>query len=103
MNGDGTLRHRYLYGTLGHSPDLLMRGDTAYRVITDHLGSVRAVVRTSDGVTVAARLLRARWIVPCHYGTFPALTGTADALRDELAKAGVTAEVVTPKPGESVR
>ena len=51
----------------------------------------------------AARLLRARWIVPCHYGTFPALTGTADALRDELAKAGVTAEVVTPKPGESVR
>lgn len=50
-----------------------------------------------------ARLLRSRWIVPCHYGTFPALTGTPEALRAELQKLGVSAEVVAPKPGESVR
>lgn len=29
-----------------------MRGATAYRVVTDHLGSVRAVVRAADGVEV---------------------------------------------------
>jgi L-ascorbate metabolism protein UlaG (beta-lactamase superfamily) len=38
-----------------------------------------------------------------HYGTFPALTGTPEALRAELHKVGLTTEVVAPKPGESVR
>ncbi|MCC6652174.1 MAG: hypothetical protein IT348_13560 [Candidatus Eisenbacteria bacterium] len=49
-----TLRHRYVYGTRGHAPDLLWDADSAvvYRLITDQLGSVRAVVRTSDGATV---------------------------------------------------
>ena len=37
-----------------------------------------------------------------HYGTFPALTGTPEALRIELAKLGVTATVVAPWPGETV-
>jgi RHS repeat-associated protein len=37
---------------LSHAPDLLLRGDTAYRVVTDQLGSVRAVVRTTDGAMV---------------------------------------------------
>jgi len=51
----------------------------------------------------AMRLLRSRWVIPCHYGTFPALTGTPEALREELARQGVTAEVVAPKPGQTVR
>ena len=51
----------------------------------------------------AARLLRSRWLVPCHYGTFPALTGTPEAWRAELDKLGVQAEVVAPKPGQTVR
>jgi hypothetical protein len=34
--------------------------------------------------------------VPCHYGTFPALTGTPDQLR-ELAPSGV--EIVDVEPG----
>ncbi|HXJ69452.1 MAG TPA: metal-dependent hydrolase, partial [Verrucomicrobiae bacterium] len=37
------------------------------------------------------------------YGTFPALTGTPEALRNELAKQGVQAQVIAPKPGETVR
>jgi len=49
------------------------------------------------------RLLRSPFVVPCHYGTFPALTGTPDAFRAELSKLGVQATVVAPKPGESVR
>jgi len=54
LDGGGVLLHRYVYATLGHSPDLLVDGDstTAYRVVTDHLGSIRAVVRTSDGALV---------------------------------------------------
>jgi len=49
------------------------------------------------------RLLRSPFVVPCHYGTFPALTGTPDAFRAELGRLGVQATVVAPKPGESVR
>lgn len=51
---------------------------------------------------VAARLLQPKVIVPAHYGTFPLLRGTPDALREELRKQGVTAEVVALKPGESL-
>ncbi len=50
----------------------------------------------------AARLLKPKYIVPAHYGTFPALTGTAEALREELAKLAVKAEVVALKPGETL-
>jgi len=50
----------------------------------------------------AAEKLGARWLVPMHYGTFPALTGTPDAWRAECAKRGVTATVVAPEPGEAV-
>jgi L-ascorbate metabolism protein UlaG (beta-lactamase superfamily) len=51
----------------------------------------------------AAEKVGAKWIVPMHYGTFPALTGTPDALRAELEARGVAAEVVAPRPGEPVR
>jgi L-ascorbate metabolism protein UlaG (beta-lactamase superfamily) len=51
---------------------------------------------------VAARMLRPKWIVPCHWGTFPALTGTPVALREELEKLGVAAEVVALRPGETL-
>jgi L-ascorbate metabolism protein UlaG (beta-lactamase superfamily) len=51
---------------------------------------------------VAARLLKPRIIVPMHHGTMPALTGTPEALREELQKQGVTAEVVALRPGESL-
>ncbi len=47
---------------------------------------------------VALELLGVKRCVPCHYGTFPLLTGTPDTLR-ELAP-GV--EVLSPEPGETV-
>lgn len=47
---------------------------------------------------VALELLGARRCVPCHYGTFPILSGTPDELR-ELAP-GV--EIISPEPGETV-
>ncbi len=48
---------------------------------------------------VALELLGVRRCVPCHYGTFPLLTGTPEALR-EIAPAGV--EILAPAPGETI-
>ena len=47
---------------------------------------------------VALELLEVRRCVPCHYATFPILTGTPEKLR-ELAP-GV--EILTPEPGETI-
>jgi L-ascorbate metabolism protein UlaG (beta-lactamase superfamily) len=48
---------------------------------------------------VALELLGVKRCVPCHYATFPLLTGTPDKLR-ELAPAGV--EIFAPEPGETL-
>jgi L-ascorbate metabolism protein UlaG (beta-lactamase superfamily) len=49
---------------------------------------------------VALELLGVKRCVPCHWGTFPLLTGTPATLR-ELVPAGV--EVVDVEPGGSVQ
>jgi len=51
---------------------------------------------------VAARMLKSKWIVPAHYGTSASLTGTPDALREELKKLKVSAEVVVIEPGQTL-
>jgi L-ascorbate metabolism protein UlaG (beta-lactamase superfamily) len=48
---------------------------------------------------VAVELLGVKRIVPCHWGTFPLLTGTPDAL-EQLAPSGVTIEKL--QPGDTV-
>ena len=48
---------------------------------------------------VALELLGAKRCVPCHYGTFPLLSGTPEELR-RLAPAGV--EIVAMEPGETI-
>jgi L-ascorbate metabolism protein UlaG (beta-lactamase superfamily) len=48
----------------------------------------------------AARLLKVKRVIPMHYGTFPALTGTPEALSEKLAKDGI--EVWTLKRGQPV-
>ena len=50
----------------------------------------------------AARMLKPKFIVPAHYGTFPALTGSPDALKEELEKLNVKSEVVALRPGETL-
>jgi L-ascorbate metabolism protein UlaG (beta-lactamase superfamily) len=52
-----------------------------------------------EEAAVALELLGAKRCVPCHYGTFPILSGTPDALR-ELAPASV--EIIAPNPGETI-
>jgi RHS repeat-associated protein len=55
LDGTGALVSRFVYGTRTNLPDFMIRGGTTYRIITDHLGSVRLVVDVATG-TVAQRL-----------------------------------------------
>ncbi|MGI8959803.1 MAG: metal-dependent hydrolase [Bryobacteraceae bacterium] len=48
----------------------------------------------------AARLLKIKKVIPMHFGTFPALTGTPEALAEKLK--GDAIEVWTLKQGEPV-
>lgn len=50
----------------------------------------------------ACELLGVEHVVPIHYGTFPALTGTPDAFRKECSARGLSVEVVEVEPGDSV-
>ncbi len=51
----------------------------------------------------AMRLLGAPAVVPMHYATFPALTGSPSALREALASFGLSdVEVLDVKPGQTV-
>jgi L-ascorbate metabolism protein UlaG (beta-lactamase superfamily) len=47
---------------------------------------------------VALELLGAKRCIPCHYGTFPILTGTPDELRQHAPDV----EVIALEPGETV-
>jgi len=42
----------FVYGTKAHVPELMMKNGKTYRLITDHVGSVRMVVNTADGTIV---------------------------------------------------
>jgi L-ascorbate metabolism protein UlaG (beta-lactamase superfamily) len=50
---------------------------------------------------LACRMLKPRWVIPMHYGTFPALTGTPGELM-ELLQGEPEITVIPLKPGESV-
>jgi L-ascorbate metabolism protein UlaG (beta-lactamase superfamily) len=52
-----------------------------------------------DTAAIAARWLGVRQVVPMHWGTFPLLTGTPAALKQELA--GTAIDVLELKPGET--
>ena len=52
---------------------------------------------------LAVELLGVKHVMPIHYGTFPALAGTPDQLRAELAARGLgDVEVHAPEPGGTV-
>ena len=46
---------RFVYGTRINVPDYMVKGGATYRLLTDHLGSVRLVVKTATG-TIAQRI-----------------------------------------------
>jgi len=48
----GNVVSRFVYGTRINVPEYLVKGGVSYRLVTDHLGSPRLVVNTSDGSIV---------------------------------------------------
>lgn len=50
----------------------------------------------------ATRLLGPEKVIPMHYATFPALTGTVAGFVEALEALKVDAEVVAMKPGETI-
>ena len=46
----------------------------------------------------ASRMLKVKQVIPMHYGTFPALTGTPDQLSERVKKDGI--HVIVMKAGE---
>ncbi len=52
LDGSGVVVGRFVYGEGRNVPDYVVRGGVAYRIITDHLGSLRMVVNTVTGDVV---------------------------------------------------
>jgi L-ascorbate metabolism protein UlaG (beta-lactamase superfamily) len=50
----------------------------------------------------AARDLQAHTIIPMHYGTFPALTGTPEELELAMKRLGLLSKVVVLTPGQEM-
>jgi RHS repeat-associated protein len=55
LDSAGNVVSQFVYGTRANVPDYLIKNDTTYRIVADHLGSVRLVVNGTDG-TVVQRL-----------------------------------------------
>jgi L-ascorbate metabolism protein UlaG (beta-lactamase superfamily) len=108
----------YLGGAAGfilrapHTPTIYFAGDTGLfgdmKVIAEVYQPQIAFLPIGDLYTmgpdtaaIAARWLGVRQVVPMHWGTFPILTGTPQALKTHLA--GTSIEVLELRPGESAQ
>lgn len=52
VSANGDVIARFIYGSRSNIPDLIVRGDTTYRVVSDHLGSPRVIVDVDTGQIV---------------------------------------------------
>jgi RHS repeat-associated protein len=52
LDGTGAVVSRFVYATRVNVPDYLVKGNITYRLVLDHLGSVRLVVNTQSGQVV---------------------------------------------------
>lgn len=55
LDGSNNVVATYVYATKAHVPDYMVKGGVTYRIVSDHLGSVRLVVNVADG-TVAQHM-----------------------------------------------
>jgi RHS repeat-associated protein len=52
LDGSGGVVARFVYGTRINVPEYMVKAGTTYRLLTDHLGSVRLVLDTATGAVV---------------------------------------------------
>lgn len=93
--------------TFYHAGDTQVFGDM--RLIADLYHPQLCFLPIGDHFTMspkeaayACRLLKPRWVIPMHFGTFPLLTGTPAKLR-QLTKAIRGLKVVDMKPGDTIK
>jgi RHS repeat-associated protein len=55
LDGSNNLVSRFVYGSQPNVPDYIIKGGVTYRIISDHLGSVRLVVNVTTGA-IAQRI-----------------------------------------------
>ncbi|MBK6728546.1 MAG: RHS repeat-associated core domain-containing protein [Xanthomonadales bacterium] len=55
LDGAGNIVASFLYADRPHVPSLMLKGGHTYRILSDHLGSVRLVIDINDG-SIAQRL-----------------------------------------------
>jgi uncharacterized protein RhaS with RHS repeats len=49
LDGQGNVTARFIYATPANVPDVIIKGDTTYRVITGNLGSPRLILDSATG------------------------------------------------------
>ena len=54
LDAAGNFVSLFAYGEKPHVPSLMRKGSTAYKIVSDHLGSVRQVINLSTGAVVQA-------------------------------------------------
>lgn len=52
LDSDGNVAARFVYASHLNVPDLIIKGDTTYRVVSDHLGSPRVIADADTGQVV---------------------------------------------------
>lgn len=112
--------HKYAGSPMGYvirienGPTLYHAGDTAafasMQLIGDEYKPDVALLPigghfTMDpsGAATAAKMLKAKTIVPMHFGTFPMLTGTPEQLEAALKKTAPKSKMIAAKPGETLK
>jgi L-ascorbate metabolism protein UlaG (beta-lactamase superfamily) len=100
--------------TIQGGPKLYHAGDTCafadMQIIRELYAPEFAMLPIGDHYTMgpkeaalAAQFVGAKTILPLHFGTFPALTGTPDQLKAALKQRGLAdVEVILVRPGEAV-
>ena len=90
-----------------HAGDTCVFGDMA--IIRELYKPDLALLPIGDVYTMgpleaayACRLLQPKAVIPMHWGTFPALTGTPAEFSRRLAEDGTSVEVITIEPGETI-
>jgi L-ascorbate metabolism protein UlaG (beta-lactamase superfamily) len=91
-----------------HSGDTSLMGDMKY-IIGDLYQPDMAILPIGGVFTMgpkeaafACKLIRPRYVIPEHYGTFPVLIQSADTFRKELKKYAPTTKPMVVVPGEEI-
>lgn len=97
---------------MGNGFTIYHTGDTAVtydmKIVGDIYRPDLAILPIGDYFTMdplqaayALTLIRPKYAIPGHFGTFPILTGTPDELRKQVQILGAEVEVIALRPGET--